>query len=244
MSAKFSLSKLLKGRRSKKTGEPEALSGRHPLDGPTAPPVVPACDTETLMALGLFQTQNPSVAAFIDGGDSTKAASSSVAKPQAPSNPPGADPEAKEPQPVTEPVMQLSISQKLWNEAYDSLEDDNETAKLVMSYVKTLTIVLEAKKTPDTSASGTGDVSAELKDPTKREELMKELVKAGIVKISKASKIANAVGTFAQSILLAKEMIDPAIGNIPQAALPWAGVCVGLQVSTHSLYLIAYFSCH
>ena len=62
---------------------------------------------------------------------------------------------------------------------------------------------------------------------------MKKLVEEGQAKVSTPSKITKGVGDVAQFILSAKGMIDLAIQNIPQAALPWAGVCVGLQVSNH-----------
>ena len=98
--------------------------------------------------------------------------------------------------------------------------------------MKTLTKVLKAK-TPETFASGAVHISAELKVPAKRQKYMEDLVKEGLAKISTASKIKKGVGDVAQFILSAKGMIDAAIQNIPQAALPWAGVCVGLQVSSH-----------
>ena len=157
----------------------------------------------------------------------------------------GADPGAKEPQQLTESAVQqtpaLSTSQRLWNDAYDSLENDNDTAELVKSYMKTLTTVLKAEKVPDTSASGASDVSAALKDPAKRQTHMKKLVEEGQAKVSTASKITKGVGDVAQFILSAKGMIDLAIQNIPQAALPWAGVCIGLQVSNYPS--IAWFPC-
>jgi hypothetical protein len=157
----------------------------------------------------------------------------------------GADPGANEPQQLTESAVQqtpaLSTSQRLWNDAYDSLENGNDTAELVKSYMKTLTTVLKAEKAPDTSASGASDVSAALRDPTKRQMHMKKLVEEGQAKVSTASKITRGVGDVAQFILSAKGMIDLAIQNIPQAALPWAGVCVGLQVSNHPS--IAWFPC-
>jgi hypothetical protein len=73
---------------------------------------------------------------------------------------------------------------------------------------------------------------------------MEELVEEGLKKVSMAMKITQGLGAGPEFILSAKEVIDPAIGKIPQAALPWAGVCIGLQVSTLPLYLIAYFLYH
>jgi uncharacterized phage infection (PIP) family protein YhgE len=127
-------------------------------------------------------------------------------------------------------AQELSTSQRLWNAAYNNLEKDDSTAKLVNSYVKTLTTILKAKRASDTSASEAADVSAELKDPVKRQTYMKDLVEEGRKKIATTSKITEGVDNVIGYIEKAKGMIDAAIGNIPQAALPWAGVCLGLQV--------------
>ncbi|KAL2193889.1 hypothetical protein P885DRAFT_71887 [Corynascus similis CBS 632.67] len=116
----------------------------------------------------------------------------------------------------------LSISQTLWNAAYDSLEEDADTAELVKSYLKTLMIALDTD--PST------DLSVRVKDPIQRQTHMRELVEKGQAKISTPSKITQGVGDVAQFILSAKFIIDAAIHNIPQAALPWAGVCVGLHI--------------
>jgi hypothetical protein len=60
---------------------------------------------------------------------------------------------------------------------------------------------------------------------------MRKLVEQGRAKVAKAYKITKVAGDMAKFVLDAKAMIDLAIQNIPQAALPWAGVCIGLQVS-------------
>ncbi len=127
----------------------------------------------------------------------------------------------------------FATSQRLWNAAYDSLEVDEK--ELVGSYVKTLETVLcfEASKDP---ASDIAKVVAELKDPSQRQIHMQRLVKEGQAKVAKASKITKGIGDFVEAILKVKPMVDLAIQGIPQAApaaLPWAGVCVGLQVSSY-----------
>lgn len=60
---------------------------------------------------------------------------------------------------------------------------------------------------------------------------MRKLVQDGQVKVAAAAaKITKGLGDVAHFVLSTKGMINLAIQNIPQAALPWAGVCVGLQV--------------
>ena len=144
-------------------------------------------------------------------------------------------PRAQEPVPVAGSAGQqtsgLSPSQRLWNQAYDSLENDSDTANLVRAYVKTLTTVLAAETTPQTSDSGP-DASTEPKDIVERERHMRKLVEEGQAKVATAYRITKGLGDVAKFVLSAKAMIDLAVQNIPQAALPWAGVCVGLQVST------------
>jgi N-terminal domain of NWD NACHT-NTPase len=136
----------------------------------------------------------------------------------------------------------LSTSQRLWNAAYDNLENEEDTAKLVRAYVKVLTtVLLGPDKSRGSSASGADEVSTELKDPAKRQEHMKKLFDEGQARVSTAWKIKAGMGEVAQFILSAKAMIDVAINALPQAALPWAGVCVGLLVSNHSS--ISWFPC-
>jgi hypothetical protein len=151
------------------------------------------------------------------------------------------------PQPATESKEQqapaLSTSQRLWNAAYDRLEKENDTAELVKSYMKTLATARKTEAS-ENSTSDADNVTAELKDPSKRQMHMKKLVEEGQAKVAKASKITKGLGDFAKAILSAKPMIDLAIQGIPQAApaaLPWAGVCVGLQVSIR--HCIVWFLC-
>jgi hypothetical protein len=151
----------------------------------------------------------------------TSATASHVLSPALPDEPIAREPPAHEFEGQQLPA--LSVSQTLWDAAYDSLEEDADTAELVKSYVKTLMIASDIDSNTD--------LSAELEDPIQRQIHMRELVEKRQAKIYTPSKITKGVGDVAQFILSAKPIIDAAIQNIPQATLPWAGVCVGLQAS-------------
>jgi hypothetical protein len=176
MSASFSVKGLFKSRKSKKAETQEAQNGGHPPDGPTAPPIISKTLERDAASITptLSQPQNPSVATSSDGNTS-EIPSSCVQQARVPPDvqvgPAGADTQ-KEARPGTEFAAQqtqvISTSQRLWNDAYDGLEND-ETAKLVKAYVKTLTMVLEAENASDTSDSRANDVPTELNDLTKRQ---------------------------------------------------------------------------
>ncbi|KAL1908384.1 hypothetical protein Sste5344_005912 [Sporothrix stenoceras] len=138
------------------------------------------------------------------------------------------EPGAKVPPAVANSVQKtaLSISQRLWNDAYDSLKNDKDTVEIVEAYTITLTKVVRA----EASASGATDKLAQLDDPETRQRYMNKLVQEGQTRISKASKITKKVGDFAAFVLSAKGLGDLIVQNFPPAALPWAGVCAGLQI--------------
>lgn len=85
--------------------------------------------------------------------DMTTSQPASSAQPVKPTIKPAAAGFAEQPTPA------ISVSETLWNAAYDSLETDD--AELVGSYVKTLEEVLG-------ETAATADLSAKLKDPTMR----------------------------------------------------------------------------
>ncbi|KAF7179749.1 hypothetical protein CNMCM7691_008799 [Aspergillus felis] len=133
------------------------------------------------------------------------------------------DQATKKPEAAAHGAPELTTSQILWNEAYDTLKV--EEAALVRSYMKVITKNLQ----PEGSTRAAAGVLVEMDDPVERELLMQKLVREGLQKIETASEVAKGVGVVADVFLKAKGLIDTAIGNIPQAALPWAGVCVVLQ---------------
>ncbi|PWI63943.1 hypothetical protein PCL_02564 [Purpureocillium lilacinum] len=115
-------------------------------------------------------------------------------------------------------------SQRVWNSAYDSLKEDGNTATLVKLYVRTLNKVSGPGNDADNG------IAAGLDDPDTRQHVMKKFVEAGQAKIATSSRLTKGVGNVAEFIQRIKPIIDTAIANTSQAALPWAGVCVGLQI--------------
>lgn len=109
--------------------------------------------------------------------------------------------------------------------AYDALEKEDED--LVSSYITALEKVLGHR---NTTSSVDGQPELGLHDPTKRQIHMRRLVEEGRAKVLSSSQIVEGVGNIAKFVDLTKGVVDLAIQNVPQAALPWAGVCVGLQV--------------
>lgn len=126
----------------------------------------------------------------------------------------------------------LSESQKLWDAAFSSIEESPEGRELAQKYLKILGNTLgdgddDAHLDDDGAESGPGTA-------TVRQQDMVQLVRTGLKKVEKASKITKTMGSFAEAILAAKPLADLVIQAVPHtapAALPWAGVCAGLQVS-------------
>lgn len=136
----------------------------------------------------------------------------------------------------TEKPVELSPAQNLWDEAYRSLAEDKETSELVKGYVKVLVAHLgdgslsrEVDDNEPTSLEVV-DEPAWAKDPVLREQKMRELLLAGKSKVATVAKVGQWVDNASGFLASAKTIIDFAVENIPQAALPWAGVCIGLQV--------------
>lgn len=128
--------------------------------------------------------------------------------------------------PREQQTPELSASQRVWNAAYDNLVVKHE--KLVKTYIEVLAEYLDNYAAEDVNSKT--ELSIQLKDPVKRQIYMRRLVEQGRTKIERTSAVAQGVGDVIEYIQKAKGLIDVAVSDIPQAALPWAGVCVGLQV--------------
>ncbi|KAK5635838.1 hypothetical protein RRF57_011550 [Xylaria bambusicola] len=121
----------------------------------------------------------------------------------------------------------ISVSEELWNTAYDELKEAE--AELVGSYMKILKKFLGDQNGDPTAE----DHLDQMNNLLERPEYMRELVKRGKERVEKASKIATKVSSVANFILSSRGIIDFTLKAVPQAApaaLPWAGVCLGLEM--------------
>lgn len=121
---------------------------------------------------------------------------------------------------------QFTKSQEVWNDAFNSLAQYDDTKTLVERYTNTLNINLGNGAANDATPEQSKSAAA-------RQAEMALLVKNDQKKIKRSSKITRKIGSFIESILLAKPLGDFLIENIPQAApaaIPWAATCGALQV--------------
>lgn len=161
-------------------------------------------------------------------------------------------------------TQSFNLSQNLWNQAFDQLAKDEEslveaylkilakllldntledvTAKESKEYLTQLLGRHEVSKRGDSSVprlsqAAVKNLKAELGDHTQRQKFMTMLVEDGKAKALKSQKIAETLGNVAGTLLSVKPIVD-AVLQIPQtapAALPWAGICVGLNLSYNSV---------
>ncbi|PIG80477.1 hypothetical protein AARAC_001624 [Aspergillus arachidicola] len=133
----------------------------------------------------------------------------------------GPSPSEQEPPAKVKEQSNISTSQRVWNRAYDELADDEGTADLVKAYVAILA--------NENKSEGDGLDSFDMDTAEQRQASMKRALKAGQARVAKSVKATSTVGGVVGFVNKFKGVIDVAVSSNPQAALPWAGVCVGLQ---------------
>jgi N-terminal domain of NWD NACHT-NTPase len=134
------------------------------------------------------------------------------------------------------------ISRKIWDKAYSIIEAKEKD--LANTYLAVLRESLapdiengaHKKKKKEITLLEAAKISEELNNKTEGPERLKDLVKKGAQKAEEQSKIADTVGFLAQGILKADPLVKvlTQLPHLAPAALPWAGICIGLQVSNGS----------
>ncbi|KAH8819814.1 hypothetical protein F5884DRAFT_865459 [Xylogone sp. PMI_703] len=121
----------------------------------------------------------------------------------------------------------LNISERLWNKAYDDIKQ--EESKLVDAYERLLSQELKTSDS-DLEQLQRDENSIEQIDKVKRWSQMEQLVQTSLKKTERESEMKRTAGIFLQGFLSLKAGVGTALGAIPQAALPWAGVCFVMQM--------------
>ncbi|EXK29530.1 hypothetical protein FOMG_14004 [Fusarium oxysporum f. sp. melonis 26406] len=116
---------------------------------------------------------------------------------------------------------QNKLQEQLWNEAYDKLRESGN--KYIAQYEEILVSELK-KDNPDTDSASLGSSHEE------RWRHMQRLVQIGLSKTEKEAKIYEKVNDGLELFGTVRALVEPAVSAVPQAAIPWVGVCFILEV--------------
>ncbi|KAH8665172.1 WD40-repeat-containing domain protein [Tricladium varicosporioides] len=120
----------------------------------------------------------------------------------------------------------------LWDEAYNGLRDDQPA--LVKAYEKILSRELNGISTNFQTSEDQSNV-IEQKNVEIRRSQMNQLIQNGLKKTERESKVKQGIGNWMQVTLAANDIIKFAVQFCPQAALPWTGVTLALQLFMNPL---------
>lgn len=140
---------------------------------------------------------------------------------------------------ITEPwpatlTSTISIPERLWNRAYEQAKEfDTGT---VDAYEKILSVRLN-EGGADISDTTSPPAYLELQqneiatDPEKRRLQMRQLVEYGLRRTEGNAETKRGMEESIQSVMAVKDCVDKAVHASPEAAIPWVGVCIALEVS-------------
>lgn len=125
---------------------------------------------------------------------------------------------ASDPPPASEPELS-ALQTRLWNKAYEGVKQKEPT--VAEAYEKILFV--EIPKAQHDSTGATSEQNA-----TSAE--MIQLVNTGVERTKKEVEIKGTVKQWLDIVNSVKGVIDNAIKVAPDAAVAWAGICIGLEV--------------
>ena len=216
-SASSRLSRLNPWRRGKETKHSKNSKGKkdsNPQEGSIGSSIVLATSSEStagpsIPTRDVSQSAHTShVPANVDPQSREQVASSN-AQSASSVGPPSTAVSAVAP-PTAPPVPTASTTspERLWDQAYDSLKDDQP--KLVKAYEKFLSCKLD-ENASSSIASKSPESAIEQTDSEIRRSQMRQLVQAGLKKTEAEAKLKQDIGNVMQVILSAKDIVDSAI---------------------------------
>ncbi|RBR24877.1 uncharacterized protein FIESC28_02295 [Fusarium coffeatum] len=113
------------------------------------------------------------------------------------------------------------LQEQLWNQAYDNLRDSGN--KYMAQYEEILVSELK-KDNPDDDSVSLGSSHEE------RWRQMQRLVEIGLSKTEKEARGYEMASSGLELFGTVRALVEPAVSAVPQAAIPWVGVCFILEV--------------
>jgi hypothetical protein len=117
-----------------------------------------------------------------------------------------------------------SVPERLWNKAYDILEE--KEPEIVKSYQEILQLVQHEW----TDATAPEELQALEHCKTVKSRQMWRLVYSGLEKSKRQAKLKESVSNIIETIDNLKGVVDKAVKYSSEAAIAWAGVTLGLEV--------------
>lgn len=153
-------------------------------------------------------------------GSSTKSATPAAPRQQKPQQaaPSSSESTAAMTYPAPSNLLQPTPTrEQMWAQAYADLEKTEP--KLAEAFKKIVRDLF--------NQSGSIELGEE-DDPTP--DQMQKLVHEGLDKLSTVSAIKQGIGTALDAIKPVRDIMDQVVTFAPQASVPWAGICLGLEV--------------
>ncbi|KFA80866.1 hypothetical protein S40288_09798, partial [Stachybotrys chartarum IBT 40288] len=128
-------------------------------------------------------------------------------------------------------VELLSLQEQLWNDAYEKVKSSEP--KSVEAYEQILSSMLDEKKMKPTSCEPTENVIGG--DRKIRSRQMQQLVRNGLDRTQRQGSIKQGIDEGLQVWQAVRGTVDKAVQMAPQAAVAWAGVCLGLEILSNPI---------
>jgi hypothetical protein len=150
--------------------------------------------------------------------------------PAPPAPEPTQPPQQATPSPLAAELETLplpSLQEKIWNKTYDELRANEP--KVVDAFEKIVSAELRRDETSAKSADRvTNDVTT---NREARLHQMRQFVQNGIDRTKKEASIKQGIDDVLQAVHAVRGIMDRAVHAAPEAAVAWATVCLGLEVS-------------
>ncbi|CAM1509539.1 Fc.00g032780.m01.CDS01 [Cosmosporella sp. VM-42] len=130
---------------------------------------------------------------------------------------------------VTRTPLQ-SLHERLWNQAYDELEENEP--KVVEAYERILSTNFhgdDSESTLHCAKNETGQAQGT------RSRRMERVVQAGLERTKAQAATNEKVDSGLQIMKTLRGVIDNSLKVAPEAAVAWAGVCIGLEILTNTV---------